>query len=114
MKSNMKTWNFKIPKISSLNKNLRILNDESLLICMDPNNVYEDMNFTYSPTRFVHKHKNNKGLSAGAIVAIILSCLIFVAAVVIVWYFYIRKTKYTINGKKMVTRTESETNINSS
>ena len=113
MKSNMKTWNFKIPKISSLNKNLRILNDESLLICMDPNNVYEDMNFTYSPTHFVHKHKNNKGLSAGAIVAIILSCLIVVATVVIVWYFYIRKTKYTINGKKMVTRTESETNINS-
>ena len=88
----LKTIRIKIPQVQSTDR-LRLLDEDGNSTFYAPQTQSGDIQFDYVPqfNTFARKEKKNTGLSAGAIVAIILSSLAVIAAVGLTIFFLNRK-----------------------
>lgn len=88
----LKTIRIKIPQVQSTDR-LRLLDEDGNSTFYAPHTQSGDIQFDYVPQfkTFARKDTQNTGLSAGAIVAIILSSLAVIAAVGLTIFFLNRK-----------------------
>ncbi len=88
----LKTIRIKIPQVQSTDR-LRLLDEDGNSTFYAPHTQSGDIQFDYVPQfkTFARKDSQNTGLSAGAIVAIILSSLAVIAAVGLTIFFLNRK-----------------------
>lgn len=95
---------------------LRFLQTKENITFSSPLNSTELIDYTYDPdfNTFAKKVSKNKGLSAGAIVAIVLSCIAVVAAIGVAIFFLDRKpanpVKYVNNNNSYFQNSTSEIN----
>ena len=88
----LKTIRIKIPQVQTT-KRLRFLDEVGNITFHAPQTQSGDIQFDYIPhlNKFSRKDSKNSGLSAGAIVAIILSSLAVIVAVALAIYFLNKK-----------------------
>ena len=95
---------------------LRFLQTKENITFSSPLNSTELIDYTYDPdfNTFAKKVSKNKGLSAGAIVAIVLSCIAVVAAIGVAIFFLNRKpanpVKYVNNNNSYIQNSSAEIN----
>lgn len=95
---------------------LRFLQTKENITFSSPLNSTELIDYTYDPdfNTFAKKVSKNKGLSAGAIVAIVLSCIAVVAAIGVAIFFLNRKpanpVKYVNNNNSYIQNSTAEIN----
>ena len=108
----LKTLIIKIPKISS--GRLRILQSAENSTFYAPPNTEGDIQFEYNPeiNTFARKASKKKGLSGGAIAAIVLATVAAVAAVGIAMFFLNRGPINPIKTSTEMNLPNSSTNIN--
>ena len=108
----LKTLIIKIPKISS--GRLRILQSAENSTFYAPPNTEGDIQFEYNPeiNTFARKASKKKGLSGGAIAAIVLATVAAIAAVGIAMFFLNRGPINPIKTSTEMNLPNSSTNIN--
>ena len=110
----MKKWTLiiKIPKVTS--GRLRFLQSEENSTFYAPKTAEGDIQFEYNPemNTFVRKASKKKGLSGGAIAAIVLATVAAVAAVGIAMFFLNRGPVNPIKTSTEMNLPNSTTNIN--
>ena len=111
----MNTLKFIIPEIKSSSRRLRSLSTESNRTLFPPTNYSGIMEYEYNPTGNVFSRKTaSNGLSAGAIVAIVLATVAAVACVALA-FFFLNRVKVTpppIKTPTDVNFANTSTNIN--
>jgi hypothetical protein len=91
----MNTLKFIIPEIKSSSRRLRSLSTETNRTIYPPTNYSGIMEYEYNPTGNVFSRKTaSNGLSAGAIVAIVLATVAAVACVALA-FFFLNRVKVT-------------------
>ena len=111
----MNTLKFIIPEIKSSSRRLRSLSTETNRTLFTPTNYSGIMEYEYNPTGNVFSRKTaSNGLSAGAIVAIVLATVAAVACVALA-FFFLNRVKVTpppIKTPTDVIFANTSTNIN--
>ena len=112
----MNKLKFIIPEIKSSSRRLRTLSTESNRTLFPPTNYSGIMEYEYNPTGNVFSRKTaSNGLSAGAIVAIVLATVAAVACVALA-FFFLNRVKVTppppIKTPTDVNFANTSTNIN--
>ena len=111
----MNTLKFIIPEIKSSSRRLRSLSTETNRTIYPPTNYSGIMEYEYNPTGNVFSRKTaSNGLSAGAIVAIVLATVAAVACVALA-FFFLNRVKVTpppIKTPTDVNFANTSTNIN--
>ena len=108
----LKTLILKIPKVTS--RRLRFLQSEENSTFYAPSTAEGDIQFEYNPeiNTFGRKASKKKGLSGGAIAAIVLATIAAVAAVAIAIFFLNRPPVNPIKTSTEMNLPNSTTNIN--
>ena len=102
----------KVPRIPS--RRLRFLDSRENKTFFTPTNATGDIQFEYNPevNTFARKASKKKGLSGGAIAAIVLATVAAVAAVGIAMFFLNRGPVNPIKTSTEMNLPNSTTNIN--
>ena len=98
--------------VKNVNSRLRFLQNDKNKTYAAPADAEGNITYTYEDVFYDYRRISSNGLSAGAIVAIVLVCVVAVLAVGLAILFLSRKTQSPPNENIVSNITNSTSNIN--